>query len=155
MLKVLPIFQKQAFEFIEKNHRHHKKPAGSILQIAVGVESQNDKFETTIKIHGVAVVGRPVSRMLQNGRTAEVTRLCTDGYPNACSMLYAACWRAVKAMGYNKLVTYILDTEPGTTLNASGFNYVGKRGGGSWSRPSRVRTDKHPVQGKILYQKVK
>lgn len=144
-MKIVPIFQRQAFEFIQKNHRHHKKPVGSIFQIAAWDE----------KIVGVAVVGRPVARRLQDGYTAEVTRLCTDGTPNACSLLYAACWRAVKELGYTRLITYILDTETGASLRGAGFREVGKRGGGSWSVPSRPRTDKHPIQGKILFEKLR
>jgi hypothetical protein len=143
-LKIVPIFQKAAFAFIESYHRHHKKPVGSVFQIAVG---------DGIKINGVAIVGRPVARMLDNKFTLEVTRLCTDGTPNACSMLYAACWRIAKEMGYERLITYILNTEPGTSLKASGWTLIGERGGGSWSVPSRPRTDKHPLQKKLLFEK--
>ena len=60
---------------------------------------------------GVAICGRPVARRLDDGYTLEVNRLCTDGTPNACSILYAAAYRAARAMGYNKVITYILDTE--------------------------------------------
>jgi len=142
-LTVTPIFQAEAFAFIEQRHRHHKKPVGTIFQIAV---SDGDK------VVGVATVGRPVARMMQDGFTAEVTRLCTDGTRNACSMLYAACWRAARAMGYRKVITYILNTEPGTSLKASGWKLVGERGGGSWSVPSRPRVDKHPLQKKLLFE---
>ena len=58
----------------------------------------------------------PVSRYLDDGHTLEVNRLCTDGTKNACSFLYAAAWRAARAMGYRKIVTYILDTESGASL---------------------------------------
>lgn len=142
-MKIVPIFQREAFEFIQKNHRHHKKPVGSIFQIGL---SDGEK------LIGVAVVGRPVARRLQDGQTAEVTRLCTDGSKNACSMLYAACWRASKALGYRKLITYILIDEPGTSLKAAGWKLIGERGGGSWSVPSRPRTDKHPIQKKLLFE---
>lgn len=142
-LQVVPIFQKEAFAFIDRHHRHHKKPVGSIFQIAV-----SDGH----KIVGVAVVGRPVSRHLQNGFTAEVIRLCTDGTKNVCSMLYAACWRVTKNMGYKKLITYILDTEPGVSLKASGWKLIGERGGDSWNRKSRPRVDKFPLQRKLLFE---
>jgi len=140
---IVPIFQREAFDFIQTLHRHHKKPVGSVFQIAV---SDGEK------IVGVAVVGRPNGRHQQDGFTLEVTRLCTDGTKNACSMLYAACWRAAKAMGYRKLITYILNTEPGTSLKASGWTLIGERGGGSWSVPSRPRIDKHPLQKKLLFE---
>jgi hypothetical protein len=81
-------------------------------------------------VRGVCIVGRPVSRHLDNGMTLEVTRLASDGCPNACSCLYGAAWRAAKALGYTKLITYILDTESGTSLKASGWKLLGKRGGG-------------------------
>jgi len=142
-LSITPIFQDEAFAFISQLHRHHKKPVGSIFQIAV---SDGEK------VVGVATVGRPNARMSQDGFTAEVTRLCTDGTPNACSMLYAACWRAAKAMGYRKVITYILNTEPGTSLHASGWKLIGERGGGSWSVPSRPRVDKHPLGKKLLFE---
>lgn len=142
---ITPIFQKEAFAFITFQHRHHKKPVGSIFQLGL---SDKDGF-----LIGVAVVGRPVSRMLQDGRTCEVTRLCTDGSKNACSKLYSACARIAKEMGYKKIITYILKSEKGISLIASGWDKIGERGGGSWSRPSRGRTDNHPVELKVLYSK--
>lgn len=143
-LIIVPIFQHEAFAFIEQYHRHHKKPVGSIFQIAV---SDGEKMV------GVAVVGRPVSRILDNQNTVEVTRLCTDGTANACSMLYAACWRISREMGYGRLITYILKSETGISLKASGWQLVGKRGGGSWNTPSRPRVDQHPIENKLLYEK--
>ena len=143
-LVIVPIFQKEAFAFIEAKHRHHRKPVGSVFQVAV---SDGEK------IVGVAVVGRPNGRMQQDGFTLEVTRLCTDGTPNVCSMLYAACWRVSRNLGYRKLITYILNTEPGISLYASGWVLIGERGGGSWSVKSRPRVDKHPLQKKLLFEK--
>lgn len=143
MLKIVPIFQDEAFAFIQQNHRHHLKPVGSVFQIAA---SDGEK------IIGVAVVGRPNGRQTQDGFTLEVTRLCTDGTPNACSMLYSACWRVAKNLGYSKLITYILNTEPGISLKASGWKLIGERGGGSWSVKSRPRVDKHPLQKKLLFE---
>jgi L-amino acid N-acyltransferase YncA len=143
-LYLTPIFQKEAKEFIKKHHRHNYPPVGSIFQIAVAKDN---------KIVGVVVVGRPVARALQNGYTAEVTRLATDGTKNCCSKLYAAAWRAARSLGYKKLITYILDTEPGTSLRASGWKEIGKAGGGSWTCKSRPRIDKHSLQTKIRFEK--
>lgn len=143
-LKIVPIKQKAAFSFIEDWHRHHKKPVGSIFQIACS---------NGVIVCGVAIVGRPVSRHLDNGKTLEVTRLCTLGDYNACSFLYSACWRIAKEMGYERLITYILASESGGSLKASGWVCLGQRGGGSWSVPSRPRIDKHPTEKKILYEK--
>jgi hypothetical protein len=97
----------EAHVYVRQWHRHHKPAVGGLFALACAVSGE---------VCGVAVVGRPVSRMLQDGYTAEVTRLATDGTKNAASMLYAACWRAARAMGYRKLITYILKTETGIVM---------------------------------------
>ena len=142
-LEIVPIDFSEASAFIERVHRHHKAPVGH--KFSLGLSDGE-------KIVGVATIGRPVARILDDGWTLEVNRLCTDGTPNACSKLYAAAWRVSKNMGYRKLITYILDTESGVSLSAAGWKCIGKRGGGSWSVPSRPRVDKHPTQGKLMYQ---
>jgi hypothetical protein len=142
-MKVVPCNIDEANAFIKRVHRHHGSLPGAKFAIAV---AEGDV------VCGVALVGRPVSRMRDDGFTAEVTRLATDGTKNACSMLYAASWRAARAMGYRRLGTYILDTEPGTSLDAAGWKLIGTAGGGSWSRDSRPRVDKAPTQGKLLYE---
>jgi len=89
--------------------------------------------------------------MADDGYTAEVTRLCTDGTPHACSLLYGAAARAAKALGYRKIITYILESESGVSLRASGWRMDRQSGGGSWSRPSRGRDDKHPTEAKTRW----
>jgi hypothetical protein len=143
MLQIQPITQAEAKAFIRQHHRHHKPPTGWIFGIAVN----NGQ-----KVVGVATVGRPVARMLDDGLTAEVNRCCTDGTKNACSILYAACWRAAKALGYRRLITYTLPEEGGASLKGAGWTLLGERGGGSWSCPSRVRVDTHPTQKKLLWE---
>jgi hypothetical protein len=131
---------------VRKHHRHHEPPRGSIL--TVGVEMHE-------AIVGVAIVGRPVARHLDDGYTAEVTRLCVlPSARNACSMLYAACWRACRAIGFRKLVTYTLPEEGGSSLRASGWRCIGQAGGGTWSRPAngRPRIDTHPTQTKLRWE---
>lgn len=98
------------------------------------------------------MVGRPVARMLQDGWTLELTRLCTNGTKNACSKLYSAAWRVAQALGYKKLITYILESEDGASLKASNWKCIGKSDGGSWSRKDRPRVDMHPTQMKIRYE---
>jgi len=93
-----------------------------------------------------------VSRMLDNGLTAEVIRVASDGTRNACSFLYGAAKRAAQAMGYRKVLTYTLIEEGGASLRAVGWNRVGVAGGGSWSRPSRPEVDHHPLQQKIRWE---
>ena len=124
-------------------HRHHKPPLGGLF--AIGCSTGNG-------VNGVVIVGRPAARLLDDGWTCEVTRLCTDGTRNACSMLYRAAWRAARAMGYIKLVTYTLPEEGGASLRGAGFKLIGKAGGGSWNRKSRPRIDSHPTQVKLRWE---
>lgn len=98
MLEICPVSLKEANAFVAENHRHHKPVTGHKFSIACADGE---------KIVGVAIVGRPVSRHLDDGWTLEVNRLCTDGTRNACSMLYAAAWRAARAMGYRKLESFL------------------------------------------------
>jgi hypothetical protein len=101
---------------------------------------------------GVAIVGRPVARGLDDGWTAEVLRVCTLGAQNACSLLYAACWRACRAMGYRKLITYTLKSEPGTSLRAAGWRVVGEVTRRSWHTPSRPRVDRDERQERFRWE---
>lgn len=142
-LHIVPITQSEAKLFVSRFHRHHKPPVGSIFQIACSVNA---------KIVGVIIAGRPIARHLDNGFCLEVTRLATNGTKNACSILYAAAWRAAKSLGYTRLITYILSSEHGTSLRASGWIELGVRGGRSWNCQSRPRVDKHPTQRKILFE---
>jgi hypothetical protein len=148
-LVLTPITLREAAAFIDAKHRHHDPPRGCIL--CVGVSSVDLNGEP-LEVVGVAVVGRPVSRMLQDGWTAEVTRVATDGSRNACSMLYGAAWRAARALGYRKLVTYTLAEEGGASLRGAGWKCLGEAGGGSWSRVDRPRIDTHPTQTKMRWQ---
>lgn len=143
-LHIVPITLAEANEFVRRHHRHHKPVTGHKFSIAVSDESGT--------IRGVVIAGRPVARALDDGLTLEVTRCCTDGFPNACSALYAAAWKATKALGYRKIGTYILSTEPGTSLRAAGWRLIGQAGGGSWNCPSRPRVDMHPTQTKLRWE---
>jgi len=103
---------------------------------------------------GVAIAGRPVSRMLDTGRTIEITRVCTNGKKrNVSSMLYGACCRAAAAMGYKLAVTYTLATETGASLRASGFKPVAEVEDRQWNRPSRQRAERDLVGGKIRWER--
>ena len=101
----------------------------------------------------MAIMGRPVSRYLDDGLTLEVNRLCTTGAENACSMLYGAAARAARAMGYRKIITYTLDTEPGTSLRAAGWQYAGPADGERWTGKRRPAADLYPPQKKLRYEK--
>lgn len=132
-----------ANEFVRQHHRHHKPVVGHKFSLGAVLGGA---------LVGVVIVGRPVSRMRDDGRTLEVTRLATDGTRNACSFLYGAAARAAFALGYQRIGTYILKSEDGASLRASGWRLIGERGGGSWSVPSRPRTDKHPTERKQLFE---
>lgn len=141
-LQLHPITISDACLLVKRLHRHHAPPQGALFAIGVAQVGSDEPC-------GCAIVGRPVARRSDDGWTAEVTRLATDGSRNACSMLYRACWRAALAMGYRRLITYTLETEGGASLAGAGFTCLGQRGGGSWSREERPRVDKHPLQKKI------
>ena len=140
-LQIIPSELGEANAFVAQHHRHHSPVQGHKFSIAVADECG--------VVRGVAIVGRPVARFLDDGWTLEVTRLATDGYKNACSSLYAAAWRTARAMGYRKVITYILGEETGVSLTAAGWKQIGECGGGSWNRKNRPRIDKHPTQTNI------
>lgn len=142
-LQIQPLKLKEARNYVDKFHRHHKAPQGGLFAIGVNDGS---------KVVGVIIIGRPVARKLDNTYTAEVTRCCTDGTKNAPSMLYAAAWRAARAMGYQRLITYTLIAEPGTSLVAAGWKVIGTTSGKTWNVPSRPRVDKHPLGQKTLWE---
>lgn len=143
-LTVVPITFAEACAFIRQHHRHHLPPRFHKFSLAIA-DAEN-------VIRAVCVVNRPVAIALDDGWTLEVIRLASDGCRNACSCAYAAAWRAASSLGYKKLITYILDTEHGTSLTAAGWRVVGVCGGGTWNRKSRPRVDKHPLQKKIRWE---
>jgi hypothetical protein len=142
-LELVPLDRAEAQAFVREHHRHNAPPVCSKFQVGAARDGQ---------VVGVCVVGRPVARALCDGWTLEVTRVCTDGTKNAPSFLYGAAWRAARALGYRKLITYTLESEPGTSLRAAGWRVVGEVKGRSWHTPSRPRVDKHPLQNKIRWE---
>lgn len=159
-LEIVPITLREANAYVAQHHRHHQPAAGCIVCVAVAARHDIGDARPggagygmhTDLVHGVAIVGRPVARMSDDGWTAEVTRCCTDGTRNACSMLYRAAWRAVRALGYRRLQTYTLPSEGGASLRGAGFRLIGEAGGGSWSRASRPRVDTAPTQAKLRWE---
>lgn len=143
MLDLQPLTFAEACEFIRRHHRHHEPPVSHKFSIGV-----NDGTSVV----GIVIVGRPVARHCDDGYTAEVTRLCTDGTPHVASKLYAAAWRAARAMGYRRIITYTLASESGASVRASGWHELYRVKGRSWSCPSRPRVDKHPTEDKLLFE---
>lgn len=132
-MKIRPLELLDANKFVVKNHRHHEKVQGH--KFSLGALDGD-------KLVGVAIIGRPVSRYLDNGTALEVTRLCTDGTKNACSFLYSAAARVAREMGYNAIITYILKSESGKSLEAAGWKLENENAGGKkWKRNDGERTD--------------
>jgi len=142
-LEIIPLDLSEANAFVAKHHRHHKPAVGHKFSLGVLAGTE---------LAGVAIVGRPVARMQDDGYTLEVNRVATDGTPNACSALYGAARRACFALGYKRLITYTLPTEGGASLRGAGFKLLGSAGGGKWSRQGRQRFDEHPLQQKLKWE---
>jgi hypothetical protein len=142
-LQLLRVSLAEANAFVGQHHRHHKAVIGHIFSLGCVKDGA---------LVGVVIVGRPVSRRRDDGLTAEVTRLCTDGTRNACSFLYGAAARGAFALGFFRVGTYILSSETGQSLKASGWKLVGEAGGGSWDCVTRRRVDKHPTGKKRLFE---
>ena len=127
MLTLTPVSLAEANAFVAQHHRHHKPVTGHKFSIGCTADG---------RLVGVAIVGRPVSRYLDNGLTLEVNRLCT-----------------ARAMGYLKIITYTLDTENGASLRAAGWTCAGLAGGKRWTGSRRPAADLYPAQMKYRYEK--
>lgn len=131
MIKAVPLSLKEASAYVDELHRHHNHAVRDKYRVGAEINGE---------LVGVVQVGRPVSRYLDDGKTLEVLRLCSNGSKDVCSFLYSRAARIAKELGYEKIITYILESEPGTSLLASGWHCEEKQaGGGSWSKPSRPR----------------
>jgi hypothetical protein len=156
-LHLVPVSQVQARQYITEVHRHNDAPQSSSIRLSVGIADESDT------LRGVACLGRPVARMLDDGRTAEVLRVATDGVRNGASMLYGALVRAAWAIGYTRIVTYTLEAEPGTSLRAAGWTYElttkdrdtahdwASRDGRSGAKPTLFFEDKVPTGPKVRW----
>lgn len=140
---MVPMTLEEANLFVERHHRHSVPTVGHKFSVGCADGEQ---------VCGVAIVGRPVARGLDDGWCLEVLRVCTDGTRNAPSLLYATCWRAARALGYRKLITYTLKTEPGSSLRAAGWRIVGEVTKRSWNTPSRPRVDRDERQERFRWE---
>lgn len=142
-MDVRQITLKAANSFVDRYHRHHGRVVGHKWSLAAYKDG---------RLCGVAIVGQPTGRRLDDGKTLEVTRLCTDGTRNACSCLYAAAARRAKAEGYAKIITFILQSEPGTSLRAAGWTREAAKAG----KPARWNAERYgnrPVQFTLFPKK--
>lgn len=127
-MRIVPLTLREANNLVGHLHRHHAPVQGH--RFSIGLVYEN-------RLVGAAIIGRPVAPATEQFSTAEITRLVTDGTPNACSALYGAAARICREMGFDSIQTFILDSEPGTSLKASGWIKAHKTRGGDWYEPSR------------------
>jgi hypothetical protein len=159
-LTLVPVTLREAKRFVGSHHRHNLPPVTWKWGVGLTVAGSDD-------LVAVAMASLPVARGLNDGRTLEVQRVCSVGVPNACSMLYGAITRAAKALGYRRLVTYTLASEPGSSLRASGWTKVGEldrngrpEGRRGWNSGPRFRVEvdlfgneRAPMAPKIRWEK--
>jgi hypothetical protein len=139
-LRLVPVSLAEARRYVAEVHRHNDPPTGHRVSVAIA--------DDTGTVRGVGVLGRPLARKSDDGRTAEVYRVATDGVPNGCSMLYGALVKAAWALGYDRVLTYTLEDEPGSSLRAAGWTHDGLAGGGDWataSQPQRLNASEKPT----------
>lgn len=139
-LRIVPVTHVVANEFVREKHRHHRPTLGAIFCVGVAAE----------ELVGVAIVGRPVARRLDDGKTVEINRVCTDGTRNACSALLGACRRVAKQLGYARIITYTLPSEGGASLKAAGYRFDGEAGGPSKYWDSREGRDAPVTDGDLV-----
>jgi hypothetical protein len=145
-LRVVPTSLREANAFVAEHHRHSNPTRGHKFSVAAAAGDE---------LVGVAIAGRPIARHRDDGFTIEVLRVCvSDAAPrNTCSMLYGACWRAARAMGYRRAITYTLKSETGASVKASGFRVIGEVQKQAWGRPSRPRDDRHEPQERLCWER--
>lgn len=145
-LLLVPTTLKEANAFVAEHHRHSNPTVGHKFSIGAAAGEE---------LVGVAIAGRPVARGADDGFTIEVLRVCTksEAPRNTCSLLYGACWRAARAMGYRRAITYTLKSETGASVKASGFRVIGEVAARSWSCRSRPRTDRHSLQERLCWER--
>lgn len=142
----------EARAYVGQHHRHNDPPIGHKYSIGLEVDGE---------LVGVVIASRPVNRVLDDGDTIEVTRLATEGYANASSMLYGAACRAAFAMGYQRVVTYTLASEAGSSVKAAGFWKDGSVKGREWShdgprsadKPTMFYQPKMPTEDKVRWMR--
>lgn len=153
-LSLRPSTLREANAYVAEHHSHHGPVVGCVFCVAC---------EDDGRLCGVAIVGRPVARLLSDGRTLEITRVCTDRTPHAASKLVAACTRAAFAIGCTRIVSYVLESEHGTSYRAAGWQRAAESPGGSWHSERRPRREpladllglepKHPETPKVRWER--
>lgn len=132
----MPMTLREANDFVTSFHRHSGRTSRDGGKFAIGV------VDASGELWGIAIVGRPLARLLDNGMTAEVTRTCIKpGAPKNCnSLLYGRCWRIWQQMGGERMITYTLESESGSSLKGAGWKIVGvSKSDKGWNRKLRER----------------
>lgn len=148
-LEIVPLELRELNQLVADLHRHHKPVQGHRFSIGV-------KDNKTGEIVGGCSVGRPVARKIDSKKVLEVTRLVTNGHKNACSFLYSAAARVGRELGYYKIQTYILQSEDGISLIASGWILEDDNcGGGQWTHTDgKARRTDQPIEKKQRWGKI-
>ena len=133
MFKVIHLELTESNAFVKNHHRHIDETQGH--RFSIGCQHEN-------KLVGVAIAGRPISRHYDQSKIIEVTRLCTDGTENACSFLYSMCAKASKYLGYERIQSYVLESELGSSLKASNFIYSHTSEVSNWNKYKRNKKDR-------------
>lgn len=142
-LTIVPCDIKDARAYVQQHHRHRDAPPGAKFAVACALGDL---------VVGVAIAGLPIARPLNDGWTIEITRCCTDGSRNACSILYRACVRSALSLGFRRVITYSLQSESGASLRAAGFRVVADVRGRQWDCPSRPRPTIDEPQDKLRWE---
>jgi hypothetical protein len=145
-LSLAPMSLREAGRFIDQFHRHHAAPQGGLFALAAMADGA--------VVVGVAIIGRPLARALQDGFTAEITRLCAlpEAPRNTCSFLYGRAWRAWQAHGGKRMVTYTLASESGASLRGAGWRLIGEVGARDWFRERSPGATGHRQQRPVYEQ---
>lgn len=142
-MSLIPLELEKANAFVKALHRHHPPVVGHKFSLGAIKDGA---------LVGVAIVGRPVARLRNDGFTLEVTRLCTDGTKNACWFLYSAAARAAFALGFRKIGTYTMPNEGGASLRAAGWKLIAERPAREWKHTSGPRNNAHEIAPRLLWE---
>lgn len=149
VLRLAPCTVQAAKQYVRYHHRHNPRVQSGLFAVAV------ERADTGERV-GVAIVGRPSSRVLQARGMVEITRVCTDGTPNACSFLIARARRAAVALGYRpgNLITYTLVDEGGASIRGAGLRVAACVEARGWADASvaRAREDKHTIGDRFRWE---
>lgn len=158
-MRFVPITLKQANDFVEQHHRHSARTNNDGGKFAIAVEVGG-------VIVGVAILGRPVARLLHDEVTAEITRCCVspDAPRGTPSALYQRCARIWQLMGGKRVVTYALKREGGESvdnLTMGVLDLYGPPRPGQWTKDADVAgnrqwdTPSRPRKHREIYEEPK